>query len=95
MSNAALCVHHPQVARILATALAIFVLAAGCGGGDDHDRFVNCRYEGSNSTGWDYRCKTVDQCDVSEPCDGSNRDCEPGLTTCYKCGPGEVVFCFD
>jgi hypothetical protein len=96
MAQAARCLHHLPVARVFVVALAILVLTAGCGASEDEpDRFNNCRYEGNNSVGWSYNCKTVEQCDLSEPCDGSDPNCEPGRTTCFRCGAGHFFICFD
>ena len=70
---------------VLLAILSILVLSAGCGGDSGNERFFNCRYSGGPGN-WRYGCEVVEQCDESEPCDGSDNNCDPGRTNCFRCG---------
>ena len=78
---------------VLLTILATLVLSAGCGGDSGEDRFMSCRYRGGPGN-WNYGCEVVEQCDESEPCDGSDTaNCDPGRTNCFRCGTIPFVSC--
>jgi len=78
---------------VLLTILATLVLSAGCGGDSGEDRFMSCRYRGGPGN-WTYGCEVVEQCDESEPCDGSDTaNCDPGRTNCFRCGTIPFVSC--